>query len=389
MKKGKRVSNMTQHSVYHIFPTVKYSGKVGATANPPYRVEVQQGAELGKEAEILFTSTCVVAVSDEEIRLQDLFGYPKDQLTYTEICMKKVISPVKFTISRNKDWYSNYDFSLKFARELVIEKAITIDGVEYTDADFLSKFAKLLQSSRWDGCYASARAVDKLIEEFDGNAEMTAAHKLWLGGDKLPNKRDEYLKTAKRVFGALPPNDIHFGDAATGWCGTPEFWKDGEREINVLEKRQQNKCSDLNVGSHISQDLDKLMLMQKLLQQEFPSTSEIGSDDTTLAEVAAMAQRNWHAFTDEYCEFMDAIGGINDGIGNGAWKYWKADHKKAQELTLGDLSEEDLKELQMEVVDMLHFFMNFALMVGMSGSDLFNLYVAKNKENFDRQDRGY
>jgi dimeric dUTPase (all-alpha-NTP-PPase superfamily) len=42
-----------------------------------------------------------------------------------------------------------------------------------------------------------------------------------------------------------------------------------------------------------------------------------------------------------------------------------------------------------EYADMLHFFVNIGLALGITGDDLEKLYVTKNKENFDRQNRGY
>ncbi len=41
--------------------------------------------------------------------------------------------------------------------------------------------------------------------------------------------------------------------------------------------------------------------------------------------------------------------------------------------------------LKGELVDMLHFFVSMCLKSGMSAQELFELYKAKNQENFDRQ----
>lgn len=38
-----------------------------------------------------------------------------------------------------------------------------------------------------------------------------------------------------------------------------------------------------------------------------------------------------------------------------------------------------------ELVDILHFFISMCLKAGMDANDLFEGYIAKNKENFDRQ----
>ena len=41
--------------------------------------------------------------------------------------------------------------------------------------------------------------------------------------------------------------------------------------------------------------------------------------------------------------------------------------------------------LKGELVDVLHFFVSMCLKSGMSAEELFDLYKAKNQENFDRQ----
>ncbi len=38
-----------------------------------------------------------------------------------------------------------------------------------------------------------------------------------------------------------------------------------------------------------------------------------------------------------------------------------------------------------ELVDVLHFFVSMCLSAGMSAEELFEIYISKNKENFDRQ----
>ena len=43
----------------------------------------------------------------------------------------------------------------------------------------------------------------------------------------------------------------------------------------------------------------------------------------------------------------------------------------------------------MEVVDLFHFLISAAEILGMSADDVFNYYEAKNKVNFQRQDTGY
>ena len=45
----------------------------------------------------------------------------------------------------------------------------------------------------------------------------------------------------------------------------------------------------------------------------------------------------------------------------------------------------DADAVKGELVDILHFFTGMCLKMGMTSQELFELYLAKNKENFDRQ----
>lgn len=45
----------------------------------------------------------------------------------------------------------------------------------------------------------------------------------------------------------------------------------------------------------------------------------------------------------------------------------------------------DMAAVKEELVDVLHFFVSMCLKTGMDAAELHALYLAKNKENFDRQ----
>jgi|TARA_B110000908_G_C10200479_1_gene425076 hypothetical protein len=147
-----------------------------------------------------------------------------------------------------------------------------------------------------------------------------------------------------------------------------------------------NKCSDLNIENKKSDSLDHIFEIQKKSQE---NNYNFNFEDLSLKEIADIWFSNKHALDDEICEMFDALGGVKDGIGNAAWKYWKKDHSKAKEMTIKDLSKEDLLELKFEIVDAFHFLINFGVSIGMTGSEFYNLFVSKNKENTDRQKRGY
>ncbi|MGL4521775.1 MAG: dCTP pyrophosphatase [Bacilli bacterium] len=93
---------------------------------------------------------------------------------------------------------------------------------------------------------------------------------------------------------------------------------------------------------------------------------------------------------DETRELYTSLGG--DSLGREAasiWKPWKKNHVEFNERPFSELSVEDQKAVKMELIDQLHFFMCKFLALGMDSSEIMELYREKNKENFDRQDRGY
>ena len=61
------------------------------------------------------------------------------------------------------------------------------------------------------------------------------------------------------------------------------------------------------------------------------------------------------------------------------WKHWK------------DYSEYKVNEteLKYEIIDILHFFLSLCLVWGMDAEEIFRYYFSKNKQNFERQEKGY
>tara|TARA_R100001244_G_scaffold11860_2_gene14019 strand:+ start:620 stop:1078 length:459 start_codon:yes stop_codon:yes gene_type:complete len=149
---------------------------------------------------------------------------------------------------------------------------------------------------------------------------------------------------------------------------------------------KDNKCADLHTKLGKSEDWDFIFDLQKRTQE---GTYGFKFNDLSLKELASFWCTNKHALEDELSEMFDALGGIDDGIGNAAWKYWKANHVLADKMTIDDLSDRDLKELKFEIVDAFHFLINFAVSINMTGSQLFNMYISKNAENIDRQKNNY
>jgi dimeric dUTPase (all-alpha-NTP-PPase superfamily) len=76
-----------------------------------------------------------------------------------------------------------------------------------------------------------------------------------------------------------------------------------------------------------------------------------------------------------YCRAMSQeIAELTDSV---PWKWW-AKYQKFDE-----------QNARVEVVDLFHFLISLAQVLGMSADDVFNAYLKKNEVNFRRQQAGY
>jgi len=95
----------------------------------------------------------------------------------------------------------------------------------------------------------------------------------------------------------------------------------------------------------------------------------IGVDMSQLTEEE---QQKWilnycRAMTQEIAELTDSV----------PWKWW-AKYQKF-----------DKQNARVEVVDLFHFLISLAQVLGMTADDVFDAYVKKNRVNHDRQKSGY
>ena len=111
------------------------------------------------------------------------------------------------------------------------------------------------------------------------------------------------------------------------------------------------------MGKDRMDKLDKIFEMQKLLDDDIAARRhlEFSTEEWMQKEVLAMLS--------ELSEVLDEVN----------FKWWK--NKKPI----------DDNALRGELVDILHFFVSRCIRSGMSADELFERYVEKNKENFDRQ----
>ena len=154
-----------------------------------------------------------------------------------------------------------------------------------------------------------------------------------------------------------------------------------------------NKLSELKVNDVHKVDLENNedTLANCWNHQKYMQEKVYGYDFSkiTIGEIVDFSFMNKHALNDEIGEFMDALGGIEDGVGNAAWKPWKKSNASIRGKKITDLTPNDIKELKMEFVDMFHFFMNFGIIIGITPKEVYNMYFAKASENVNRQKQGY
>ena len=89
----------------------------------------------------------------------------------------------------------------------------------------------------------------------------------------------------------------------------------------------------------------------------------------------AMTEADQTKWVLNYCRAMSQeIAELTDSV---PWKWWA----KYQRF--------DAQNARVEVVDLFHFLISLAQVLGMSADDVFQAYVRKNEVNFKRQDTGY
>jgi dimeric dUTPase (all-alpha-NTP-PPase superfamily) len=107
----------------------------------------------------------------------------------------------------------------------------------------------------------------------------------------------------------------------------------------------------------------ELWKMQKALNERIGVHTEGMSE----AEKTKWVLNYCRAMTQEIAELTDSV----------PWKWW-AKYQKF-----------DQQNARVEVVDLFHFLISLAQVLGMSADDVFAAYTKKNEVNFKRQETGY
>lgn len=141
----------------------------------------------------------------------------------------------------------------------------------------------------------------------------------------------------------------------------------------------ENKCSHLyNQEVDTSKiTIDELFRMQLALQDHLADKGKaLRYGEADFKSRVDDITRQWRNMNLEMAELIERL----------PFKEWK---NYTPEQKQGFASEEERLEVLYEYVDVLHFFLNVGLALGIDGETFRRLYATKNKENFDRQARGY
>ena len=109
--------------------------------------------------------------------------------------------------------------------------------------------------------------------------------------------------------------------------------------------------------------LRELFRMQKALNERLGVRTEALSEE----EKTKWLLNYCRAMTQEVAELTDSV----------PWKWW-AKYQKFDE-----------QNARVEIVDLFHFLISAAQVLGMGPEDVFHAYTRKNEVNFKRQDNGY
>jgi dimeric dUTPase (all-alpha-NTP-PPase superfamily) len=109
--------------------------------------------------------------------------------------------------------------------------------------------------------------------------------------------------------------------------------------------------------------LDTIFEMQDTLNQRIGVVTENLSEE----EKTKWVLNYTRAMQQEMSELIDSV----------PWKWWA----KYQEF--------DEQNAKVEIIDLFHFLISLAQVMGMTPDDVYNAYVKKNQVNHNRQESGY
>jgi len=143
--------------------------------------------------------------------------------------------------------------------------------------------------------------------------------------------------------------------------------------------KNENNCASLFQADlpKLTNPLVDMFAMQLSLQKHLAEKGRaLDYEKASFKEKVDDITKQWRNMNMEMTELLERL----------PWKEWKT---YPEESLKGFKNNDEMLEVFYEYVDVLHFYLNIGLALGIDGEMLEKLYVTKNKENFDRQKRGY
>ena len=155
-----------------------------------------------------------------------------------------------------------------------------------------------------------------------------------------------------------------------GWNNPPK----SKRPLSPKPLNPENICERLNIVANKNDNdkLEKIWKMQEILQERYG----INPKYMKFKDRINLIQRHWRDVCIEFAEMMERL----------PFKEWK---KYDEKVLKGYINKSQELETKYEYVDLMHFVINIGLCLGITAEELYLMYDAKNRENHDRQKRGY
>lgn len=148
--------------------------------------------------------------------------------------------------------------------------------------------------------------------------------------------------------------------------------------LQIAQKREI-KMQDNNSMKEVEKGRQKMMAGRDSegctdkLEKIFSLQEQFGRQFIDFGNLSIQEKEKWTK------ELLVAL--MNEGFEALNWtnaKHWKKPVYPINEM-----------ELKYELIDMLHFLLGLMILWGMDAKECFSIYIAKNKENHERQEKGY
>lgn len=119
--------------------------------------------------------------------------------------------------------------------------------------------------------------------------------------------------------------------------------------------------------------------MQELFKKQAELMTRLGLKVRTNKELCLLTEKEADDLTQETVVLAFALQDeIHEFIRELNWKPWKQTKKEV-----------NIELVQKELIDAWHFLIELSLMWGLNSENVHDLYLQKNQENHQRQDKGY